>query len=386
VHGLNVAVVGGGIGGLTAAVALARAGHEPTVYERTSQLQAVGAGISVWSNGIKVLNLLGLGAQVAALGGTMERMVYAAADGAPLTGFSLTPLYDQVGERAWPVARADLQELLVEAVGDRVRTGARCVGVEDGPRAALVRFEDGSEVEADLVVGADGTHSGLRTHVLGGAVPRRYVGYVNWNGIVNADAEIVEPCTWKTWVGGGRRASVMPIGGDRLYFFFDVPVDASGLDGLGSAPELLRREFGQWAAPVRRLLDRLPTVAVNAVAIHDLEPLPTWSRGRVVLLGDAAHSMAPDLGQGGCQAMEDAWVLTHYLTSTNRSISDALARYEAERRPHTADIVRRARNRAEITHGVDPAATEAWYEELAREDGSGIIAGLARSVLTGPCR
>lgn len=385
-HGLNVAIVGGGIGGLTAAVALARAGHEPTVYERTSQLQAVGAGISVWSNGIKVLNLLGLGAQVAALGGTMERMVYAAADGAPLTGFSLTPLYDQVGERAWPVSRADLQELLVEVVGDRVRTGARCVGVEEGRRAALVRFEDGSEVEADLVVGADGTHSGLRAHVLGGAVPRRYVGYVNWNGIVNADAEIVEPCTWKTWVGGGRRASVMPIGGDRLYFFFDVPVDASGLDGLGSAPELLRREFGQWAAPVRRLLDRLPTVAVNAVAIHDLEPLPTWSRGRVVLLGDAAHSMAPDLGQGGCQAMEDAWVLTHYLTSTNRSISDALARYETERRPHTADIVRRARNRAEITHGVDPAATEAWYEELAREDGSGIIAGLARSVLTGPCR
>jgi FAD-dependent urate hydroxylase len=105
-----------------------------------------------------------------------------------------------------------------------------------------------------------------------------------------------------------------------------------------------------------------------------------------VLLGDAAHSMAPDLGQGGCQAMEDAWVLTHYLTSTNRSVSDALARYEAERRPHTADIVRRARNRADITHGVDPAATEAWYAELAREDGSGIIAGLARSVLTGPCR
>lgn len=385
-HGLNVAVVGGGIGGLTAALALARAGHDPTVYERTSQFQAVGAGISVWSNGIKVLDLLGLGEQVAALGGTMDRMVYAAADGSPLTGFSLTPLYDQVGERAWPVARADLQDLLVKAVGERVRTGARCVGVDERPDAALVRFEDGSEVEADLVVGADGTHSGLRAHVLGGPVPRRYVGYVNWNGVVDADADIVEPCTWKTWVGRGRRVSVMPIGGDRLYFFFDVPVDASRLDRLGAAPELLRREFGDWAAPVRRLLDRLPAVAVNAVPIHDLEPLPTWSRGRVVLLGDAAHSMAPDLGQGGCQAMEDAWVLTHYLTSTNRSISDALSRYEAERRPHTADIVRRARNRADITHGVDPAATEAWYAELAREDGSGIIAGLARSVLTGPCR
>lgn len=137
---------------------------------------------------------------------------------------------------------------------------------------------------------------------------------------------------------------------------------------------------------MRRLLDHVAATTLNAVAIHDLEPLPTWRRGRVALLGDAAHTMAPDLGQGGCQAMEDSLVLAHHLTTTDVSVPDALARYEAERLPHTAGMVRRARRRADTTHGVDPAATEAWYAELAGEDGAAIIDGLAQSVLTGPCR
>ena len=388
-YGLNVAVIGGGIGGLTAALALVRAGHRPTVYERTDTLGPVGAGISLWANGIKVLNILGVGREIAALGGRMDTMAYAGSDGARLTRFSLLPLYARVGERAWPVSRAGLQDTLLDAVGrDRVRTGTRCVGVEagDGATAATVRFQDGSSVDADLVVAADGTHSALRSHVVGYPVERRYVGYVNWNGIVNADPAIVEPGTWKTWVGDGRRVSVMPIGGDRLYFFFDVPRPAETLEGLGRPVALLRREFGRWAVPVQALLDRIDGAVINVVSIHDLDPLPTWSRGPVVLLGDAAHSMAPDLGQGGCQAMEDALVLTHYLTSTNHSLADALARYEAERRPHTEDIVRRARKRADTTHGVDPHATAAWYRELAAEDGTSILDGLAQSVVTGPCR
>jgi FAD-dependent urate hydroxylase len=122
------------------------------------------------------------------------------------------------------------------------------------------------------------------------------------------------------------------------------------------------------------------------IPIHDVDPLPTWSRGRVTLLGDAAHTMSPDLGQGGCQAMEDAWVLTHFLTSTTHSVPDALARYQAERMPHTADIVRRARKRSDLTHGVDPAATEEWYRSLASDGHQGIEDGLAQSVETGPCR
>lgn len=137
---------------------------------------------------------------------------------------------------------------------------------------------------------------------------------------------------------------------------------------------------------MQTLIERLDPAGVARIPIHDIDPLPTWVRGRIVLLGDAAHAMAPDLGQGGCQAIEDAWVLTHHLTATSRSGADALARYQAERMPHTADMVRRARNRSDLTHAVDPVATEAWYRSLATDGQAGIVDGLAQSVETGPCR
>jgi FAD-dependent urate hydroxylase len=135
---------------------------------------------------------------------------------------------------------------------------------------------------------------------------------------------------------------------------------------------------------VRLLIDRLDPAGTNRVPIFDHDPLPRFTRGTVALIGDAAHSMSPDLGQGGCQALEDAIVLTRCLTANTLGVPDALRRYQQARQEHTADIVRRARKRSDITHGVEPERTQAWYDELAREDGTSIIAGLVQSVLGGP--
>ncbi len=400
-------IVGGGIGGLTAALCLARFGHDPVVVEQTAELRPVGAAISLWPNGVKVANLLGLGTEIAALGGAMERMAYADRDGRPLLDFSLNGLYERVGERARPIARAELQAMLLAAVRqalgpDGVRLGTEVVDVgpadpggigPDGPDpggtdpgGTVVTTGDGRTMAADLVVAADGTHSRRRDQVVGRLIARRYVGYVNWNGLVAATPDIAPEGTWLTWVGEGRRASVMPIGGGRCYWFFDVPMPIEAVGDLGDHRDELGAAFSGWARPVRLLVDRLDPAGVARLAIHDLDPLPTWSRGRVVLLGDAAHTMAPDLGQGGCQAMEDAWVLAHHLTATNCSVDDALARYVTERMPHTADMVRRARKRSDVTHGADPAATAAWYRSLATDGHAGIVDGLAQSVESGPCR
>ena len=374
---MKVAIVGGGIGGLTAALALRAAGHDPLVFERTTSYRPVGAGISLWPNGIKALASLGLGEAVAALGGRMDRMSYADHTGRTLTDFSLVPLYERVGERAWPVARAALQSVLLDALGaDRVRTGACCTEVD--PAAGTVHFADGSSVRADLVVGADGTHSALRHLVAGAPVARRYAGYVNWNGIVDADPSIAPPDTWLTWVGAGMRASVMPVGGGRLYWFFDVPLPADALGALASPADILPARFSGWAPAVQALLGRALDGPVTVAPIYDIDPLDRFSAGRLVLIGDAAHAMAPDLGQGGCQAMEDAVTLARCLGS-----DDPLGAYDQARVQHTASIVRRARKRADRTHGADMAETEAWYAELAVEDGQAILDGLAQSVETG---
>lgn len=382
---LKVIVVGAGMGGLTTALALRQAGYVVEVYDRVPELRPAGAGVSLWSNGVKVLNRLGLGRKLAAIGGQMRRVSYRASDGRVLCDFSLEPLVERVGERPYPVARTDLQQLLLDAVGpEHVTLQANCVHVEQDGVSATAVFDDGRRASGDLVVAADGTHSVLRGVVLGRAATRRYAGYVNWNGLVAQAPDLGPATSWVIYVGQHQRASLMPVGGGRFYFFFDVPLAAgSPADPAGPRAELTRH-FAGWAEPVQRVIQRLDAVKTNRLAIHDVEPLDRLVSGRVALLGDAAHTTTPDLGQGGCQAMEDAWVLANMLLTTNIGVEDALRRYEAARLPRTTEVVERARARADMTHGIDPATTQAWYDELSSEDGSRILRAIGNTIVAGP--
>lgn len=382
---LKVIIVGAGMGGLTAAIALRQAGYEIEIFDRVPALLPAGAGVSLWSNGVKVMDRLGLGPALAAAGGRMERVCYRDQQGQLLTEFSLQPLVEAVGERPYPVTRTDLQRLLLDALDPgTVQLGAECIGIEQDDSSATAVFASGRRARGDLVVAADGTHSALRAVVLGHVQPRRYVGYVNWNGLVDQGAGLPPADTWTTFVGSHQRAALMPVGGGRFYFFFDVPLPEGTPPHPAGPGAELRQHFSGWADPVQTLLARLDPVRTNRIAIHDVDPLPALVRGRVALLGDAAHSMPPDLGQGGCQAMEDAWVLAQLLLTNNLGVPDALQRYQLARQPRTTDIVLRARKRSEMTHGQDPQKTLEWYAELAREDGTNILGGIVKTVLGGP--
>ncbi len=382
---LKAVVIGAGMGGLTAAIALRQAGYDVEIYDRVSELRPAGAGISLWSNGVKVLNRLGLGQEIARIGGQMERMAYYRHTGEQLTKFSLRSLVEQVGQRPYPVARTDLQTMLLNAFGaENVQLNSKCIAVEQDENSVTATFADGRTATGDVLVAADGTHSIIRNYILGQPTERRYVGYVNWNGLVPISDDLAPANTWVLYVGQHQRASMMPVGGDRFYFFFDVPLPL----GTVSSPETYREEltsfFKGWADPVQTLIQRLNPLQTNRVEIHDIEPLSTLIKGRVALLGDAGHSTAPDLGQGGCQAMEDALVLATCLQTNNISVEDALKRYETARKDRVADVVYKARKRSDITHGKDPEQTQQWYEELQFEDGSNIIKAIAKTILAGP--
>ncbi|MEM6728939.1 MAG: FAD-dependent urate hydroxylase HpxO, partial [Pseudomonadota bacterium] len=368
---MDVIIIGSGIGGLTAGLALRRHGHRARVYERVTEIRPVGAALSVWSNGIKCLNYLGLNAQVAALGGQMDAMSYREAEtGEVMTSFSLLPLMERVGQRPYPVARAELQDMLSDEVGrSDIHLGKELVEVSQREGKVTAVFSDGSEAVGDLLIGADGAHSTVRRHVRGGETERRYAGYANWNGLVAADPAVAPVDAWTTFVGEGKRASVMPVGGDRFYFFFDVPLPAGLPYDRADAKATLREHFGHWAAPVTTLIDLIEPEKTNRVEIHDVDPFDDWVRGHVALLGDAAHNTTPDLGQGACMAMEDAVVLAQSCAAHAGPLEIGLKRYAELRAPRGRDLVLRARARSDVTHAVDPAVTAAWYEELRQETG-----------------
>ncbi len=383
---MEITIIGAGMAGLTTGIALKKFGHQVTIYEQAEQILPVGAAISLWSNGVKCLNYLGLTEQVEKLGGKMDNLAYIdGLTGDVMTQFSLYPLIEEVGQRPYPVSRAELQNMLMDEFGrEDIHLAKKMISfVEEGERVKI-QFADGSEIESDLLVGADGTHSITRAYVLGEQVERRYAGYVNWNGLVDVSDDYAAADQWTTFVGEGKRVSLMPVANNRFYFFFDVPL-AVGLENDRSQYKaLFKQYFKEWCEPVQKLIDAVDVQKTNRVEIHDIEPFADFYKGRVVIVGDAAHSTTPDIGQGGCQAMEDAIYLARSLQINTLGLQDSLRRYQNKRNERANELVLRARKRCDVTHMKDEAVTREWYEELRKEQGNHIMKGIISNIVGNP--
>ncbi|NRE97351.1 FAD-dependent urate hydroxylase HpxO, partial [Klebsiella variicola] len=316
---MKAIVIGAGIGGLSAAVALKQSGIDCDVYEAVKEIKPVGAAISVWPNGVKCMAHLGMGDIMETFGGPLRRMAYRDfRSGENMTQFSLAPLIERTGSRPCPVSRAELQREMLDFWGrESVQFGKRVTRCEEDADGVTVWFTDGSSASGDLLIAADGSHSALRPWVLGFTPQRRYAGYVNWNGLVEIDEALAPGDQWTTFVGEGKRVSLMPVSAGRFYFFFDVPLPAGLAEDRDTLRADLSRYFAGWAPPVQQLIATLDPQTTNRIEIHDIEPFSRLVRGRVALLGDAGHSTTPDIGQGGCAAMEDAVALGAVFRQTH---------------------------------------------------------------------
>jgi salicylate hydroxylase len=341
----SIIIVGGGIGGLFLANALVAQGLTVSVYEQAPELGEVGAGVYITPNSVRQLQRVGVGPSVEKCGAKVgHRSHYFHHDGSVIADVQVT---DTSGWNAtYGMHRADLVDMLAKNLpAGVVHTGHRCTGYERRGHKACVTFENGILAEGDVLVGADGIHSMLRKHVHPDSRPV-FSGTVTYRGAVPAELVPEWPEeSWLMWLGKGKHFLVYPLRGGKLINFVGfVPTNQEMKESWSAVgnPEALRCEFADWDPKIGYLLAQVQTTF--RTALFDRDPLPSWTKGRLTLLGDAAHAMLPHLGQGANQSIEDGMALATILANTDRSsVLAGLLLYERLRRERTAKVQSGAR-------------------------------------------
>ncbi|WP_037682569.1 FAD-dependent monooxygenase [Streptomyces cellulosae] len=329
-------VVGGGIGGLAAGVALTRSGWQVRVLERSGAFGEVGAGLSLWPNGVRALEALGVGDQVREQALTETQAGIRNTSGRWLSRTDTQELARRFGPVVM-IHRAQLFDILRTALPvGTLCADARVTTV--GLRGRRVEVHYGKGVsQADLLVAADGINSTVRRSLWPQAPAPQYAGYTAWRAVVDTGRRLSGG--GESW-GRGERVGIAPLADGRTYLFCvaDAP---EGQRSPGNELAEMRRRFGRWHDPIPRLLTAAHEEAVMRHDIYALPPLPSFVTGRAALLGDAAHAMTPNLGQGANQALEDAVTLA-VLLDAYPDVESALAAYDRRRRPRTQRIARRS--------------------------------------------
>ncbi len=384
---LRATIIGAGIGGLAAACALRQRGFEIALYERATQLGEIGAGLQIGPNGVRVLRALGLGEELKRNAFEPINMVSLKWDDAslrfrePMKGFYL----EKFGVPYMTAHRADLHAMLRAAIADTpLHLGANCIAADTVNGTTVARFADGSEVEADIVIAADGIRSAIRAQHFGAGEPR-FTEMIAWRCMVPMDCvprEVgpgggvhLERGEYIGWIGPNGHVISYPIGGkgDTLNIFgghYSKDWVEESWSVPSSRDELIAAKAG-WNEALIGMFRHVEHVF--KWGIYDRDPLPQWTAGRVTLLGDAAHPTMPTLAQGANMAIEDGYVLARALSQSADDIDTALRSYVAQRQPRTARVTLQSRQQFLNNRKVPPPPflDRSWIFsfDVTREEG-----------------
>lgn len=361
---MRAIIIGGGIGGLCSAIALRKTGWDVTVFEQNEKLAESGAGIVLAANAIRALKNLDIDGRIRDEGAPVGVAELRTWKGDLLASLPVQKQAERYGMPSYLIHRGSLQAILYSHaldLGVNVQLGKRFAELLESKEGAEVRFADGTTAGSDLLIAADGYRSKIRERLFG-HLPLRYSGYraIRGIGIFEDPRYPLEAGGGFEALGKGIRFGFSHLGEGRIFWF--AAMNEPEGQGASQAPEERKRhtlmKLQNWYSPVPSVIEATLPEDILTHSIYDLAPLSQWSNGRVTLLGDAAHPMLPNLGQGGAQAMEDAVVLAHLLKNkpSGANLTEALKAFEKERIPRIRQIVRQSRLMGRLMQLESPLA------------------------------
>ena len=362
-NGKRALIVGSGVAGVTSAYALGKKGWDATVLEKAGDVRKlyVGSGIHLWNNTMRALKVLGLDDRVMAVSGpgaTVEQMQFKTPKGRVLATVKCGEMGRRMGGQCVGINRAELLPALAEALDDGViQTNREVVGYEQDERGVTVKLTDGGEERADVLIGADGIHSTIRKRVTGVDEPPRYAGYTIWQGIANVTPVVAPLGLFPLVYGPGLRFAYYRVDDERLYWFGVANAPEGEQEPAGKRKEALLERFKGWPYPVEEVVRMTDEAVIHRRDLYDRDPIEKWGEGRVTLIGDAAHAMTFDIGQGAGQGIEDAVVLSRCLSQSSNVVA-ALRSYEDQRKKRTAYMQRLSRRVGVAGRWKHPAAVQ----------------------------
>jgi salicylate hydroxylase len=356
---MNIAIIGGGIGGLATANALIKHGFNVQVYERAQALRPIGAGLTLTPNGLNSLDTIqpGMVESLKQAGSQLNTLTLKRSTGETIASMQMT-LMQQYGQPMLNIQWSRLQAILASVLPPEIiHLNHRCIGFDQHENSVETHFEDGKTVQSDLLIGADGINSIVRQMLIGDGSPI-YAGRMSWRAVIQYPHELLSPDSATLITApDGRNLMLIDVGdGYTFWSAGALLTDDSVCQRATDAKARVLEIFAEWTEPVGAILKATPAEDIVERPICDRTPLPRWSSGRVTLLGDAAHPVVPSLGQGANTAFEDAYELAECLSGAP-SIQAALEAYDRRRIPRTEAIYTRSANQGERSYKPDSEAT-----------------------------
>ena len=383
---MNIGILGGGIGGLSTAIALKQEGFDVTVYERHSKPTGIGAGIVCWPNASFVLEQLGVLAEVAKVSGSLNYMNRYSNTGESIGSLNINELSRLMTYPSYSIIRKDLMGILIRRAIELdidVYFQHDVTSLSDTHGSTSVKFSNGKSIQPDIIIGSDGRMRSLSRQYVNGSNTPIYQGFINWVGVFEDKSVNFSDLSVSDYWGAGERFGIVPISKNKAYWAGGIVSKNISEVNPNEFKSELHSLFNSWPSVITKIIDKTPESSINKIYVHDHDPIDKWHKNNVILLGDAAHSPLPTSGQGACQALEDAWHITRCLKENINDIAKAFEQFTELRKSKTSGITMGGRQLASSIFNQDVEFCK--HRNLASKNTNyqGAVIGMAKGWSSG---